>query len=35
LPFRLSSTARVVTAVGEATPDPSGLLVRLSKPSSL
>jgi hypothetical protein len=30
-----SSPAREVTMVGEAPPEPSGPLVRLSKPSSL
>jgi hypothetical protein len=30
-----SSPAHEVTMVGEAPPEPSGLLVRLSKPSSL
>jgi hypothetical protein len=30
-----SSAAHEVTMVGEAPPEPSGLLVRLSKPSSL
>jgi len=31
----LSSVAREVTTVGEPPPEPSGLFVRLSKPSSL
>jgi hypothetical protein len=33
--IRLSSVAREVTTVGEPPPEPSGLFVRLSKPSSL
>ena len=33
--MRLSSEAREVTTVGELPPEPSGLSVRLSKPSSL
>ena len=33
--MRLSSEAREVTTVGEPPPEPSGLSVRLSKPSSL
>jgi hypothetical protein len=32
---RLSSAAREVTTVGEPPPEPSGLSLRLSKPSSL
>ena len=34
-PVRLSSVAREVTTVGEPPPEPSGLSLRLSKPSSL